>query len=106
VIDPLLPDPAWLTGAGGRPEVHCRRMIVDAIFSVVDNGITWRALPVDFPPWSTVSNYFATWEATGNTQDVPDRLRERVRLREGRAPTPSAGVIDSQSVRAGETVSA
>ena len=58
VIDPLLPDPAWLTRRGGRREVHCRRAIVDAIFSVVDNGITWRTLPADFPPWSTVYHYF------------------------------------------------
>jgi transposase len=104
VIDPLLPDPAWLTGAGGRPEVHCRREIVDAIFYVVDNGIKWRALPADFPPWSTVYNYFSTWEGAGITQQVLDVLRERVRLREGRAATPSAGIVDAQSLRAAETV--
>jgi transposase len=61
-IDPVLPDPAWLAGHGGRPEVHCRRAIVDAIFSVADNGIMWRALPMDFPPWSTVYHYFAAWK--------------------------------------------
>lgn len=104
VIDPLLPDPAWLTGRGGRREAHCRREIVDAILYVVDNGITWRALPADFPPWSTVYNYFAAWEATGVTDRVLDTLRERVRLADGRAATPSAGVIDSQSVKAAETV--
>lgn len=106
VIDPLLPDPAWLTGVGGRPETHCRRTIVDAIFYVADNGIKWRALPADFPPWSTVYNYFATWEAAGITQDVLDGLRARVRQREGRTAAPSAGSIDSQSVRAAETVPA
>ena len=106
VIDPLLPDPAWLTGQGGRREVHCRRAIVDAIFYVVDNGIKWRALPADFPPWSTVYNYFAAWEAAGITQDVLDGLRDRVRLREGRAAAPSAAIIDSASVRAAETVGA
>jgi transposase len=103
-LDPLLPDPAWLTGSGGRPEAHCRRQIVDAIFYLVDNGIKWRALPVDFPPWSTVYNYFAAWEAAGVTQQVLDDLRDRVRLREGRAAEPTAGIIDSQSVRAAETV--
>jgi len=72
VIDPLLPDPAWLAGKGGRREVHCRREIVDAILYVADNGIKWRALPVDFPPWSTVYTYFAAWEAAGVTQDVLD----------------------------------
>lgn len=98
VIDPLLPDPAWLTGKGGRREVHCRRAIVDAIFYVVDNGIKWRALPCDFPPWSTVYNYFAAWEAAGITQDVLDGLRDRVRLSEGRVAAPSAAIIDSQPI--------
>ena len=106
VIDPLLPDPAWLAGKGGRREVHCRRQIVDAIFYVADNGIKWRALPVDFPPWSTVYNYFTVWEAAGVTQDVLDGLHDRVRLRQGRAAAPSAAVIDSASVRAAETVGA
>ena len=106
VIDPLLPDPAWLTGQGGRREVHCRRAIVDAIFYVVDNGIKCRALPTDFPPWSTVYNYFAGWQAAGVTSDVLDGLRDRVRLREGRAAVPSAAIIDSASVKAAETVSA
>lgn len=104
LLDPLLPDPAWLTGRGGRPEVHCRRGIVDAICYVVDNGIKWRALPVDFPPWSTVYHYFAGWEAAGLTQDVLDALRDRVRLADGRVAAPSAAIIDSQSVKAAETV--
>jgi transposase len=104
VIDPLLPAPAWLAGKGGRPEVHCRRAIVDAIFYLVDNGIKWRALPIDFPPWSTVYNYFAAWEAAGVTQQVLDGLRDRVRLAEGRVAVPSAAIIDSASVRAAETV--
>jgi transposase len=106
VIDPLLPDPAWLTGSGGRRERHCRRAIVDAIFYVVDNGIKWRALPVDFPPWSTVYNYFAAWEAAGITQAVLDGLRDRVRLRAGRIAQPTAAIIDSASVKAAETVGA
>ena len=106
VIDPLLPDPAWLAGQGGRRERHCRREIVDAIFYVVDNGIKWRALPADFPPWSTVYNFFASWERAGVTQRVLDGLRDRVRLREGRAAEPSAAIIDSASVKAAETVGA
>ena len=104
LLDPLLPDPAWLAGKGGRPETHCRRTILDAIFYVVDNGIKWRALPADFPSWSTVYNYFATWEAAGITQHLLDDLRDRVRLREGRSAEPSAAIIDSQSVKAAETV--
>jgi transposase len=73
VIDPLPPDPAWLGQRGGRPERHCRRAIVDAIFYLVDNGIKWRAIPVDFPPWSTVYNFFAAWSAAGVTIDLRPR---------------------------------
>jgi transposase len=104
VIDPLLPDPAWWGVHGGRPEQHCRRAIVDAIFYLVDNGIKWRAMPADFPPWSTVYNFFAGWQADGVTIDVLDILRERARLVEGRTATPTAAVIDSQSVKAAEPV--
>lgn len=104
IIDPLLPDPAWLTGRGGRPERHCRRSIVDAIFYVVDNGIKWRALPADFPPWSTVYNHFLTWEKAAITQDVLDILRDRVRIAEGRHAEPTAAIIDSATVKAAETV--
>jgi transposase len=77
---------------------------VDAIFYLVDNGIKWRALPTDYPPWSTVYNYLAAWEAAGVTQQILDGLRDRFRLREGRTSEPTAGIIDSQSVRAAETV--
>ncbi|MCP2097865.1 putative transposase of IS4/5 family (DUF4096) [Actinosynnema pretiosum] len=59
MIDPLLSDPPWLSGRGGRPEKHCRRLVVDAILYTVDNGIKWRALPTDFPPWNTVYQRFA-----------------------------------------------
>ncbi|EWM13697.1 IS5 family transposase [Kutzneria sp. 744] len=104
LLDPLLPDPAWLAGRGGRQEKHCRRVIVDAIVYLVDNGIKWRALPADFPPWPTVYKRFAIWEKAGATQRILDGLRDRARLAGGRAAAPSAAVIDSQSVRAAATV--
>jgi transposase len=103
-LDPLLPDPACLAGRGGRWEKHCRRLIVDAILYVVDNGIKWRALPADFPPWPTVYKRFAAWERVGGSQRLLDALRDRVRLAEGRVAAPSAAVVDSQSVRAAATV--
>jgi transposase len=105
-LDPLLPDPACLAGRGGRWEKYCRRVIVDAILYVVDNGIKWRALPADFPPWPTVYKRFALWEKAGASQRVLDALRDRARLEAGRAAAPSAAIVDSQSVRAAETVSA
>jgi transposase len=61
-------------------------------------------LPADFPPWSTVYNFFAAWEAAGVTQRVLDSLRDRVRVGEGRVAMPSAAIIDSASVKSAETV--
>ncbi|RKT52802.1 IS5 family transposase [Saccharothrix australiensis] len=87
-----------------RWEKHCRRLIVDAIFYVVDNGIKWRALPADFPPWLAVYKRFALWEKVGAAQRLLDALRDRVRLAEGRVAAPSAAVMDSQSVRTAATV--
>nr|WP_269770706.1 IS5 family transposase [Actinosynnema pretiosum] len=104
VIDPLLPDPPWLTGQGGRPEKHCRRLVVDAILYTVDNGIKWRALPADFLPWNTVYQRFSAWELTGASQRLLDVLRDRARWGTGRVAAPSAGMIDSQSQRAAPTV--
>jgi transposase len=89
----------------GRPPVWCRRVILDAIFYLADNGCKWRALPVDFPPRSTVFGYLTAWRIAGVWDQVHDALRDRVRRREGRRVEPTAAVIDSQSVRAAETVS-
>lgn len=105
LIEPLLPVPACETKAGGRrPEKHPRRDIVDAIRYVVDTGCKWRALPADFPPWRTVYGFMARWAAAGVVGQIRDQLRAQVRRRMGRAPRAVATVIDSQSVRAAETV--
>lgn len=61
-------------------------------------------MPADFPPWSTVYNYFTAWEKAGLTQNLLDSLRDRVRLREGRTAEPTAAIMDSQSIKAAETV--
>jgi transposase len=104
LLEPLLPTPACHRPLGGRPEKHPRRAIVDAIRYVTDNGCKWRALPADFPPWQTVHGFFSRWRAAGVVEQLRDTLRERLRTREGRDPEPTAAVIDSQSVRAAETV--
>jgi transposase len=96
----LLPAPA----VRGRPPVWCRRTVLDAIFYLVDNGCKWRALPIDFPPRSTVFGYLTRWRQAGVWDQVHDVLRDQVRRREGRKAEPTAAVIDSQSVRAAETV--
>ncbi len=97
------------TGLGPRPrwpapEAHHRRDIIDAIRYVAHNGCVWRALPADFPPWRTVYGFYWRWNASGATTMVHDQLRAQVRLVAGRNPCPSAAIIDSQSVRAADTV--
>jgi putative transposase len=98
VLAPLLPVPLWQTPLGGRPEKHHRRTVVDAILYVADNGIKWRALPADFPPWRTVYGIFAAWQQDRVTGGLVDDLRTAARRAAGRDPEPSAGCIDAQSV--------
>ncbi len=79
---------------------------MDAIFYVVRTGCAWRQLPKDFPPWQTVYWYFVRWHDEGTVTRVHDALRAQVRRTEGRSEEPSAGLIDSQSVRTADTVPA
>lgn len=95
-IEPHLPAPK----PGGRPRVHPLREILDAIFYVARGGCAWRLLPHDFPPWKTVYHYFRLWRIDGTWERLHRVLRERVRVRLlGRDPQPSAGIVDSQSVK-------
>ncbi|GAB2751608.1 IS5 family transposase [Streptomyces bullii] len=104
LVRDLLPVPGWLAGRGGRPEGYCHRQMIDAVRYLVDNGIKWRAMPADFPPWPRVYAFFARWRDAGLVAELHDRLRETVRRAEGRDAEPSAAVIDSQSVKADATV--
>lgn len=106
VVRPQLPVPGWLEGRGGQPEAYCHRTMLDAIRYLVDNGIKWRAMPADFPPWDRVYAFFRRWRDLGLTREFHDRLRARVRRQAGRDAEPSAGVIDSQSVKADAVVGA
>jgi len=106
LLEPLLPPPGNTGGKGGRDEKHPRRLVLDAIFYVVCGGIAWRALPREFPPAMTVYDVFRRWVKTGAWQRMHDTLRDQARLHAGRKPTPTAAVIDSQSVRAADTVPA
>ena len=78
------------------------RRILDALFYRTREGCTSRTLPHDFPPWKTVYNYFQWFDADGTWQRILDALRERVRVRAGREPTPGAAAINSQSVKTAE----
>ncbi|MGC9669630.1 IS5 family transposase [Planosporangium sp. 12N6] len=103
VLAPLVP--AGGPGRrGGRRPTHSRRDIVDAIRYLAHNGCVWRALPADFPPWQTVYDYHARWIADGTITRLHNALRDQVRHVEGRDHDPTAAIIDSQSVRAAETV--
>jgi putative transposase len=94
-IEPHLPAPS----APGRPRLHPLREILDAIFYIVRSGCAWSLLPHDFPPWKTIHHYFRTWRIEGTWERMHAALRKRVRVRMNRDPEPSAGVVDSQSVK-------
>ena len=98
VLEPLLPVMLCLTEIGGRPELHSRRTVIDAMFYLVDNGIKWRAMPADFPPWRTVWGMHARWRRDGVLARIVDALRALVRRAAGRGAEPSAGIVDAQSV--------
>ncbi|HEY8640838.1 MAG TPA: IS5 family transposase [Solirubrobacterales bacterium] len=105
LVEPLLPSPP--RGLGGRKPKHDKREIVNAILYQVRAGGAWRMLPGDLPPWQTVYGYFRDWRADGTLDRLHDALREQVRTKqEKRNPEPSAGIVDSQSVKGADTVSA
>ncbi|WP_300303343.1 IS5 family transposase [Ferrovibrio sp.] len=98
LIKPLLPQPAAL----GRPRQTSLRRVVDAVLYVLKTGCHWRMLPIEFPHWRTVYGYFIAWRNSSLWLEIHRRLYVKVRRLEGRNPSPSAIVIDSQSVRTGK----
>ena len=94
-LKPHLPIPKAI----GRPPIHSRREILDAVFYVLRSGCPWRLLPHDFPPWKTVFHYFRAWRIDGTWERMNRAIRERLRIRLKRNPEPSAGIVDSQSAK-------
>jgi len=98
VIEPLLPKAKF----GGRPRTTDLRRIVNGIMYLVRTGCSWRMLPRDFPPWPTVHDYYRRFRCEGIWEKVHSHLREQVRVEAGRQASPSAAIIDSQSVKTAE----
>jgi putative transposase len=94
VLEALIP----AAKRGGRRRTTNMREVLNGIFYVLKTGCQWENLPKDFPPSGTVFYYFNTWREKV-WQGMNDALRERVRTEAGRETTPSAGSIDSQSVK-------
>ena len=99
LLAPLIP----AVKTGGRPRSVDIREILNAIFYIIRSGCAWRMLPHDFPAWQTVYGYFRAWRKNGVWETMNDALREAVREQAGREAEPSAGIIDSQSVKTTET---
>lgn len=98
LLEPLVP----AVKSGGRPARHSRREIVNAILYVVQGGNQWRALPHDLPPWQTAYYYFRIWRNDGTWESIHSAIREQARTLLGRDATPSAAILDSQSVKSSQ----
>ena len=84
---------------GGRPRTVDVREVLNAYFYLLRAGCAWRMLPHDFPPWRTVYSCVRRWRLDGAWERLHERLREEVRLAEGRPAQPSAAILDSQTVK-------
>lgn len=95
IIYPLIPDEK----PGGRPRSTDMRAVVNALNYMSRTGCQWELIPTEFPPKSTVYGYYSQWAKGGTLDDIMNRLREKVRIKAGRNETPSAAIVDSQTVK-------
>jgi putative transposase len=95
IIQELIPKAKF----GGRPRSLEMRQVINAILYVTVGGIQWRMLPKEYPKWQSVYSYFRTWRQAGIWRRIHDTLRAKVRRRAGRHKHPTAGCLDSQSVK-------
>ena len=99
ILEPLMPEPSWFTH---RPREHSWREILNGIFYITRGGCSWRMMPSDLPHWKTVYHYFRLWRKSGFLERLHSTLREKTRVKAGRNAYPSAGSLDSQSVKTSE----
>jgi putative transposase len=95
LVEPLLP----AAKPGGRPRTTDLREVLNGILYLVRTGCSWRMLPHDFPPWPTVHDYYWKYRRDGIWNQVHETLHKHVRVQAGRQASPSAAIIDSQSVK-------
>ncbi len=98
IIEPFIPARV----VRGQERIYSYREIMNGIRYVLRTGCGWEYLPHDLPPWATVYHYYRSWRDSGLWQEMEDTLRERDRERSGRRTDPTAGVLDSQSVKTTE----
>lgn len=98
MIAPLIPPPKH----GGRKRETDMREVINAVIYVVKSGCDWRMVPHDFPQWDLVYHYFRVWKNAGTWKNIHDSLRGKVRKKMGKKEQPTAGIIDSQSVKTTE----
>lgn len=97
-IAPLIP----AAKPGGRPRTTDVREVMNALLYLLRSGCAWRLLPHDLPPWRTVYEYFRNFRNAGIWDRIHDFLRDRLRQKSGRETSPSAAILDSQSVKTTE----
>ena len=100
ILMPLLPSSS--PSGRGRPRTRDLREILNAIFYVLRSGCAWRMLPRDLPPFQTAYYYLRKWRQDGTWEKIHEALRDRLRVQEGHEASPSAAILDSQSVKTTE----
>jgi len=98
LVAPLLAKPR----GPGHPQEVSLRLVVNALLYLLRTGCQWRMIPRDFPNWNTVRYHFDEWKRTGTWERINTALREQARQAVEREPTPTAGILDSQSVKTSE----
>ena len=94
--------PPPINGRSGRPRRHELREVVNALLYQARTGCSWRSLPHEFPPWVVVWDHFRRWRDNGTLERIHSALRTQDRHRSARPVSPSAAILDSQSIKTTE----